>query len=75
MILYFCPMKALDVVGSVKPGDGQDIPAEVTLEGVKVPSDLKSGMYTLKNVKLSSNGTMQVVATAETCWESCVIDQ
>jgi hypothetical protein len=27
-------------------------------------------LYTLKNVKLSSNGTMQVVATADTTWET-----
>ena len=74
MILYFCPMKALDVVGQVNPGDGQDIPHDVTLEGVTVPAGLEPGMYTLKNVKLSSNGTMQVIATAETCWEKCVID-
>lgn len=70
MILYFCPMQTLDVVGNVKPGDGQDIPSNVILDGVKVPSDLKSGMYTLKNVKLTSNGTMQVIATAETSWET-----
>jgi hypothetical protein len=74
MILYFCPMKALDVVGQVKPGDGQDIPHEVTLEGFKVPVGLEPGMYTLKNVKLSSNGTMQVTATSETQWETCVVD-
>jgi hypothetical protein len=70
MILYFCPMQTLDVVGNVRPGDGQDIPSNVILDGVKVPSDLKSGMYTLKNVKLTSNGTMQVIATAETSWET-----
>jgi hypothetical protein len=74
MILYFCPMKSLDVVGNLKPGDGQDIPGAVTLEGVSVPSGLKAGMYTLKNVKLTSNGTMQVIATAETCWESVPAD-
>ena len=70
MIIYFCPMEKLDVVASVKPGDGQEIPTDVTLEGVTVPPDLKSGMYTLKNVKLTSNGTMQVIATAETSWET-----
>ncbi|MFZ6014302.1 MAG: hypothetical protein ACOYXT_28435 [Bacteroidota bacterium] len=73
MILYFCPLQTLDVLGSVTPGDGADIPTAVTLEGVKVPFDLKAGMYTLKNVKLTSNGTMQVIATAETSWEACDI--
>jgi hypothetical protein len=71
MIIYFCPLQTLDVVGTVKPGDGQDIPKDVTLDGVTVPAGLKAGMYTLKNVKLTSNGTMQVIATSETCWELC----
>ena len=70
MILYFCPMEKLDIVAKVEPGDGSDIPLDVTLKGIATPPDLKSGMYTLKNVKLTSNGTMQVIATAETSWET-----
>jgi hypothetical protein len=67
--LYFCPMKNLDIIATIKSGDGQDIPAEVMVEGLKVPKDLKPGLYALKNVRLTSNGTMQVLATTETTWE------
>jgi hypothetical protein len=69
MALYFCPMETLEVVQTISPGDGGDIPFEVTVEGLTFPPGQKSGLYTLKNVKLTSNGTMQVMATAETAWE------
>lgn len=69
MHLYFCPMQTLDVLETITPGDGGDIPLQVVVEGLSVPVALKSGLYTLKNVKLSSNGTMQVIADAKTTWE------
>jgi hypothetical protein len=69
MALYFCPMETLDVLKTITPGDGGEIPFEVAVEGLTLPPGHKSGLYTLKNVKLSSNGTMQVMATAETAWE------
>lgn len=67
--LYFCPMKKIEVLQTISAGDGGEIPADVTVKGVKVPKDERSGLYTLKNVKLSSNGTMQVIATENTTWE------
>lgn len=67
--LYFCPLQILEVHETISPGDGGDIPGEVIVEGLTIPAGLKSGMYTLKNVKLSSNGTMQVTADAKTTWE------
>jgi hypothetical protein len=73
MILYFCPMEKLDVVAKIKSGDGNDIPREATVEGLTVPQDLKPGLYTLKNVRITSNGTMQVSATAETQWQKVVV--
>ena len=69
MYLYFCPLQILEVHETILPGDGGDIPGEVIVEGLTIPSGLKPGMYTLKNVKLSSNGTMQVTADAKTTWE------
>ena len=42
---------------------------EVKVEGLSVPANYKPGFYTLKNVTLTSNGTMQVKATNETVWE------
>ena len=70
MALYFCPMQTLDIVETITKGDGGDIPASVMVEGLVLPPEFKSGLYNLKNVKVSSNGTMQVIATPETVWES-----
>jgi hypothetical protein len=69
MALYFCPMKSLEISERIIPGDGDDIPTQVNVDGLKVPSDLTPGLYTLKNIKLSSNGVMQVTATNKTTWE------
>ena len=69
MALYFCPMQTLEIFEKLTPGDGGDIPAEVSVEGLRVPPGYKPGFYTLKNVKLSSNGAMQVTATPGTTWE------
>ena len=68
--LYFCPMKTVEVVQRINAGDGGEIPADVTVEGLTVPIEQHSGLYTLKNVRLSSNGTMQVMATENTTWEA-----
>lgn len=70
MILYFCPMQQIEVTGKIADGDGGSLPAEAIVEGLVVPGNYKPGLYTLRNVKLSSNGTMQVVATADTAWET-----
>jgi hypothetical protein len=67
--LYFCPMKNIEVLQKISAGDGGEIPSEVDVKGLKVPTEQRSGLYTLKNVKLSSNGTMQVIATENTTWE------
>jgi hypothetical protein len=72
MHLYFCPMQTLDVLKTKAAGDGGDIPQDVVVEGLRVPAGFKSGLYTLKNVGLTSNGTMQVMANAETTWEAVV---
>ena len=70
MYLYFCPLQTIDVLETITPGDGGDIPANVVLEGLTVPPGQKPGLYTLKNVKLSSNGAVQVIANPETIWET-----
>lgn len=70
MYVYFCPMQTLDVLTTVTPGDGGEIPFEVVVEGLSVPAGYKPGLYSLKNVHLSSNGTMQLTANAETTWET-----
>ncbi|MGN6533892.1 MAG: hypothetical protein ACTHK0_19280 [Ginsengibacter sp.] len=74
MIMYFCPMKSLEVLQVISNGDGGSIPSQVKVEGLSVPAELKSGMYKLKNVTLTSNGTMQVNATESTVWERTEAD-
>lgn len=69
MHVYFCPMQTIDVHERIAPGDGGDIPPDVVVEGLSIPAELKPGLYNLKNVKLSSNGTMQVIAGSTTTWE------
>ena len=69
MTMYFCPMKSIQIVGKISEGDGGRIPEDAKVEGLNVPCDLKPGFYTLKNITLTSNGTMQVKATSETTWE------
>jgi len=70
MYLYFCPLQTIEVLETITPGDGGDIPANVVVEGLTTPPGHKPGLYTLKNVKLSSNGAMQVTADAKTIWET-----
>jgi hypothetical protein len=69
MTMYFCPMKSIEVVEKINEGDGGRIPEDAKVEGLNVPDDLKPGFYSLKNITLTSNGTMQVKATSETKWE------
>jgi len=69
MALYFCPMQTIDVLNTLTPGDGGDIPSSVVVEGLTIPEGFKPGLYALKNVQLSSNGSIQVVANEKTTWE------
>ncbi|WP_345156370.1 hypothetical protein [Pontibacter saemangeumensis] len=70
VVMYFCPMKTIEVLETVAAGDGGSIPGEVKVEGLTTPANLREGIYKLKNVTLTSNGTMQVKATDKTTWES-----
>lgn len=67
-VMYFCPMKKLEIIELVEGGDGGGIPAQAKVEGLSIPSILNSGYYDLKNVILTSNGTIQVIGTSETTW-------
>jgi hypothetical protein len=69
MVMYFCPMQTIEILKHTTPGDGGNIPIQATVDGLSVPGAQKPGLYTLKNVQLSSNGTIQVTATAKTAWE------
>lgn len=70
MVMYFCPMQSINVLSRETAGDGGALPAEAIVEGLAVPGDLKPGLYELKNVTLFSNGTLQVIATADTKFEA-----
>lgn len=69
VVMYFCPMKNLQVLEIVAEGDGENIPMQAKVEGLNVPPGFKSGLYELRNIELTSNGTIQVRATEKTKWE------
>ena len=68
-VLYFCPMKKIEILEIVAAGDGGSLPSEATLEGLEISKKSETGLYKLCNVALTSNGTMQVKATSQTKWE------
>jgi len=67
--MYFCPMKSIEVLETVNIGDGGSLPVEAKVDELTIPQGLQPGLYTLKNITLSSNGKMQVKATEKTSWE------
>ena len=69
VIMYFCPMKSIEVLETLNDGDGGSLPMEVKVDELRIPDSLHPGLYTLKNITLSSNGKMQVKATRQTSWE------
>jgi hypothetical protein len=70
MIMYFCPMQDMHITERLETGDGGPLPSEAIIEGFAVPKDITPGLYTIKNAQLFSNGTMQVIATERTVFES-----
>ncbi len=67
--IFFCNMKDIQVTKALKAGDGREIPEAVTLpQGLKVPY-AGDGFYNLENVRLTSNGSIQITATADTKWQ------
>ncbi len=75
MYMYFCPLQAIGIIEKVSPGDGGSLPAEAILKDIKIDKNLKPGLYTLKNVTLFSNGTLQVIANEDTKFEPFEISQ
>jgi hypothetical protein len=71
MVMYFCPAQDIIINERVTDGDGGAIPGEAILKGFEnvVPGNTTPGLYTLKNVNLFSNGTMQVIAGDDTVFE------
>lgn len=67
--MYFCPLQTIEVCDKIETGDGGPIPAEAIIKGFVVSKDIKPGLYTLNNVELFSNGTMQVIAGENTVFE------
>lgn len=69
VVMYFCPMKNIQILEVIAEGDGNNIPAQAKIEGLHVPAGFKSGLYDLENIELTSNGTIQVKATEKTTWK------
>lgn len=72
-ILYFCAIAPLTIHKQISPGDGEPIPYELKLNKVKIPKRLfktnTDGYINIRNVKLYSNGTIQVIANSKTQYE------
>jgi len=64
--IYFCPLQKIDVKQKINDGDGGQLPDEAILVDLKMNKNFKPGLYSLRNVQLFSNGTIQVIATDET---------
>ena len=69
VVMYFCPMQTVQVLSIMTEGDGGSMPQEARIEGLNVPAHFRSGFYELKNVEVTSNGTLLVKATKKTHWE------
>lgn len=68
-VLYFCPMKEIEVHALLAAGDGGNLPSAAIVEGLTLSSAYPSGLYKIRHVEITSNGTMQVKATSQTTWE------
>jgi hypothetical protein len=68
VIMYFCQMKSIEITELINSGDEASIPSQTKVDSLAVPSDFKPGFYDLKNVILTSNGTIQVIGTSSTTW-------
>jgi hypothetical protein len=71
--MYFCPTQEITILEKIEDGDGGRIPEELTIHGPKgegtpfeIPVHVTSGLYEVRNVRLYSNGTIQVHATSDT---------
>lgn len=69
-IIRFCPMEKISVKKLIESGDGNPLPAlNIKLYGIGISKDIpSSARYILKDVIISSNGTLQVKATEKTRW-------
>src|SRR5262245_32815669 len=60
--VYFCGLRNLTVNRTIQPGDGLPLPAEVAVEGLRVPAE---GFYTIRNARISSNGRIEIAVDQE----------
>src|SRR5947199_6277031 len=46
MVMYFCPMKSIQVLGIISKGDGGSIPDDAKVDGLTISGNYKPGFYT-----------------------------
>ncbi len=66
---FFCPLERIEVISRLTPGDNQPIPEAVEIHNLKLPSNMKTGIYNINNVLLHANGSINVMATQHTTLE------
>jgi len=62
-VIFFCTMGPIQVREVLALGDGEPLPSEVVLEGLRVP---EAGTYDVLNALVHSNGALRVVADSAT---------
>ena len=63
-VLYFCDTKRVKIKSEINTGDGGELPTQsVKLDGLETKG---TGYFDLKNVLITSNGSLEVTADKET---------
>lgn len=69
-VMRFCPVEFIHVKKVIQNGDGGELPKQAVLKGFKsIPKSLQGELVVLRDVKLHSNGQIQVIATKDTVFE------
>jgi hypothetical protein len=69
-VMYFCPTNQVEVKQKLQTGDDYWLPDVARIIGdLKISGNRGDGLYHLRNVKLHSNGTIQIIAMEETFFE------
>jgi len=62
-VIFFCTMGSIRIREVLQNGDGAALPHDVVLEGLTVP---EPGTYDILNAIVHSNGSLRVIADANT---------
>jgi hypothetical protein len=61
--VYFCAIHGVRVRETVRAGDGEPLPPQVTVKGLSVDHE---GIYDIKNALITSNGRIEIQVDDQT---------